>query len=159
MCAKEHPFVVWMDTSLRFRTSKITYIIDLAKTNTVLAAEGSGFVATRTHSNMFNFLKEDPNTFESLKEFQAGFIIYYGNEFGENFFMRPWISCALTFGCMVPDYTSAKYLSCPNVERFHACHRFEQSMMSILLYRLFYKEIDKHVLKTGVYTFCTECME
>lgn len=148
-----------MDTSLRFNTKKITLVIDSAKTNTVLAAEGDGSVAIRTHQNMFAFLKEDPYTFKSLKEFQAGFIVYYGNDFGEHYFMRPWISCALTFGCMVPDNTPAKYLKCPNVKKFHACHRFEQSMMSILLYRLFYKEIDKHVLKPEVYTFCRGCLE
>lgn len=158
LCALEHPYVVWMDASLRFNSKEIATAINSAKDLTILAAEGYGSVAVHTHQNMFNFLKEEPCSFKNLKELQTGFIIYYGNEFGERHFMLPWVSCALTFGCMVPDNNSTNYLSClPDVELFHACHRFEQSMMSILLYKLFPKTVDKRTLKPKYYTFCRDC--
>lgn len=146
-----------MDASLRFNTRNLTSVIESAKDLTVMAAEGDGSVAVRTHQNMFSFLGENPCTFTNLREFQAGFIIYYGNEFGEKMFMLPWISCALTFGCMVPDSTFANYLTCPrSSQKLHMCHRFEQSMMSILLYRLF-QNAHEHTLKPEYYTFCRGC--
>lgn len=158
LCAREHPYVVWMDASVRFNSKEIATAINSAKDLTILAAEGYGSVAIRTHRKMFIFLKEDPCNFKNLKELQASFIIYYGNEFGERHFMLPWVSCALSFGCMVPDNNSTYYLSClPNVELFHHCHRFDQSMLSILLYKLFSKNVYKRTLKPKYYTLCRDC--
>ncbi|KAL3847990.1 hypothetical protein ACJMK2_018877 [Sinanodonta woodiana] len=53
--------------------------------------------------------------------------------------MRPWVSCALTFGCMVNN-RAQQMLHCPPSPKdwaLGACQRYEQAVLSIILWRLY----------------------
>ena len=54
--------------------------------------------------------------------------------------MRPWVACALHYGCM--DFqNSHSLLNCTNESiEPHSCHRFDQSTIGILLTRHFNKK-------------------
>ena len=143
-----------MDASVHFHTDNISHVIESAKTLTVMAAKGGGSITKNTVKKMFEILDEEPCTFRNIPEIQAGFIIYYGSSFGVNYFMRPWISCALTLECMVPNTNPLPLVDCTKeIPTYHRCHRFEQSMMGILLNRLFHLDLSRHVLKDEIFTF------
>lgn len=147
-----------MDASFRFTKQDIKHVINSAKTLTLLAAAGGGKVAMRTHANMFNLLEENACAFRNVPEMQGGFVVYYGNEFGIEHFMKPWVSCALTVGCMVPDTTPERYYDCDKFGPvYHGCHRFDQSMLSILIYRLFFNSVKEHTIYPGKFYFCRNC--
>ena len=158
LVAKDHPFVVWMDASVRYTTTDLRPLFDQSKQLGVMAIDGGGNVAMRGHENMFELLREPPCAFRNVPEIQATFIIIYGNMFIEKYFLKPWISCALTIGCMLPDIVPLNYLLCgKHGAVYHDCHRYDQSMLDILMYRLFFKEIQKHKAR-GRLRICRDCI-
>ena len=149
MIAREHPFVIWMDASVRFLTSDLNSVFSKAKKLGVQAAEGYAPIAHRTSKNTFEYLNEDPCTFRDLNEFEATMIFVYADDFVTKNFLQPWVSCALSEGCLVPSNNVVAYLSCPSSEykqAYHACHRFDQSVMSLLVTRLYHDNVDEHRL-------------
>ena len=58
--------------------------------------------------------------------------------------MRPWVACALHYGCM--DFqNSHSLLNCTNESiEPHSCHRFDQSTIGIILTRLLIR--NEHIL-------------
>lgn len=155
--ARDYGFVVWMDSSLRFLHNQTAATIHKAKKLGVMSANGANrySVATVTAKSLFSFLNEDVSFFIPKTVLQAGFLIFYPSKHSTDYFMKPWVSCALTLGCMMPDMNPSKYLSVlPNVQ-VHACHRFDQSVSSILLHRLFGECIGNHVLRveSGMFVF------
>ncbi|XP_052251678.1 uncharacterized protein LOC127858518 isoform X2 [Dreissena polymorpha] len=154
--AKEHPFVVWMDTSVRFDDLDLRPFFQRAKYLGVVVSTGQGSVAMRTHTKTFEFLNEEPCAFKNATEFQAGYIMLYSNPTVTQYFMKPWVSCALTLGCMFPDYKAREYIGCGNYgEVYFDCHRFDQSILNILIRRLFGTQSDAHAIATKQYhSFC-----
>ncbi|XP_052772562.1 uncharacterized protein LOC128211610 [Mya arenaria] len=58
-----------------------------------------------------------------------------------------WGYCLGKFGCMVPDLNPEKYLACNKYGNvFGECHRFDQSVLSILLYTVYGKHISEHTM-------------
>lgn len=156
LVAKDHPFVVWMDASVRFITTDLDSQFERARNLGVMAAVGFAPIAMRTHPKTFHFLGEQPCTYKTTDEFEATFIFVYGNKFVSEFFLKPWVSCALSFGCIVPDYNTKKYFDCDRGKEkvYFDCHRFDQSVLSILLYRLYHESIQHHRMKHTFFRFC-----
>lgn len=118
-------------------------------------------VARATAKSLFTYLNENVTYFSDKMIFQSGFVSCYATEHMIEYFMKPWVSCALTLGCLVPDMQSHIYLPVKKNVALHACHRFDQSVASILLYRLSGQESSKHIMRmeTGLYTFCRGCTQ
>lgn len=156
LVAKEHPFVIWMDASVRFTTTQLDAPFEKVRELGVMAAEGFAPIATRTSPKTFSFLGEQPCTFKETNEFEATFIMVYGNKLVSEFFLKPWVSCALSFGCLIPDSNFGKYRHCGRSREpvYFDCHRFDQSVLSILLYRLYHKDILQHQMKHSFFRFC-----
>jgi len=157
MAAQDHPFVIWMDASVRFMTSDLSSWFDKVKKLGVMASRGYAPVAMRTHPLTFQALGEQQCTFRDNNEFEATFIMVYATKFVSEYFLKPWVSCAVTEGCLVPDRNPAKYINCDGDSRkpvYFDCHRFDQSVLSILLLRLYYEDIESHWMKHEFYKFC-----
>ncbi|XP_052245606.1 uncharacterized protein LOC127854580 [Dreissena polymorpha] len=152
--AKQHPFVVWMDASVRFTTRDLKNEFKDVQRVGVKASEGYAPIAVRTHPNTFRFLQEEACAFKELNEFEATFIMIYGTKFVSEFLLRPWVSCALAEGCLVPDHSPSEYINCDNPTVYFDCHRFDQSVLSILLHRMYSKDIEEHKMKHEFYKFC-----
>lgn len=69
-------------------------------------------------------------------ETATGVILLHSTEFVRKSIMLPWVTCALTFGCMV--FRDSKLLiNCGKSFKPFDCHRFEQSVLGIVLTRIF----------------------
>ena len=129
-------------------------LIEKAKKLKLIAAQGYNSVASRTTWQTFQALGEDPCAYGKITQMQAAFIVLYITDFVRDYFLYPWVGCALSPGCMVPSGDPYNYLECvngKNKHEFHLCHRFDQSVMNILMYRMFNKTVDEHILKFGLY--------
>lgn len=144
-----------MDASVRFLTSDLEPKFKDAKRYGVLASEGYAPIAMRTHPTTFSILGEEACTFRDTNEFEATFILVSASKFVSEYFMKPWVFCALTSGCMVPDRNPDKYRDCLGSKRvYFDCHRFDQSILSILLARLYSEDLSVHIMKHEFYRFC-----
>ncbi|XP_052816744.1 uncharacterized protein LOC128243184 isoform X1 [Mya arenaria] len=154
--AREHPFSIWMDTSVRFTDKDLRPFFENAKRLGVVVTKNTGPIAMRTHTKTFQFLGENPCTFRDRNEFQGGFVMLYSNPTTVQYFMKPWVSCALTLGCMLPDYSARDYIDCgKHGNVYFDCHRFDQSVLGILLSRTYGLKVDDHGVDTRSYhSFC-----
>ncbi|KAK3599734.1 hypothetical protein CHS0354_037206 [Potamilus streckersoni] len=150
---KKYPFVMWMDASVRFTTNNITWLFDLVRNVGVMALGGDVPIASRTSLQTFSFLGEEPCLFKDKNEFEATFIVIYPSLLVEEYFMKPWVSCALIEGCMVPS-SWFQLLHCDNGKLYHNCHRFDQSVLSILLYRLYHQNLSQHYMHHTFFQIC-----
>lgn len=148
----EYPFVVWMDASVRFKTADLTWLFKAAKQQGVLTGEGGMSIAARTRESLFKFLREEPCLYRT-HEIEGGFIAVYDSEFVRRYFMQTLVSCALTMGCMMPDVYPLRHLFCPNSTHYYGCHRYDQSVMGILMNRLFHGDLEKHMTNHDFYEF------
>ena len=143
---KKHGFVFWLDASIRFKTGNLDWLLKQAQSHGILAAVGHYPIASHTQKATFEILQEPPCLYRTTKEFQPGFTIAYATDFVMQYVMIPWISCALTNDCLVPNVSPEKYLGCYDAEYYHECHRFDQSILSLLMTRLFHNNLKSHAL-------------
>ena len=148
---KKHGFVFWLDASIRFKTGNLDWLLRQAQSLGILAIVGHAPIASRTQKATFEILKEPPCLYrtEKTNEFQSGFTIVYATDFVMQYVMLPWVSCALTNDCLVPKISPEKYPSCYHAEYYHDCHRFDQSILSLLMTRLFHNNLESHTLNYG----------
>ncbi|KAK3585687.1 hypothetical protein CHS0354_020253 [Potamilus streckersoni] len=138
----EYGFVMWIDASIRFTTGELDSLFEIAIKDGVKILEGESGVGYRTDPTTFKFLREDPCLFADKNETQTGFFLIYRTRFIVETIMRPWVSCALTSGCMYfPG--SQERTHCENQNGLGFCHRFEQSVLSIILWRLYHANLER----------------
>ncbi|KAL3883556.1 hypothetical protein ACJMK2_029809 [Sinanodonta woodiana] len=138
----EYGFVMWTDASVRFRTGELDSLFQMAMKDGVKIITGGLGVGYRTDPGTLRFLGEDPCLFADKNEIQATFFLIYRTRFTIETIMRPWVSCALTSGCMYfPG--SQERISCVNQKGLGFCHRFDQSIMSIILWRLYHADFGR----------------
>lgn len=133
----EFDFVMWADASVRFNGNPLDKLFKGANEIGVQAVPGWGSIAVRTNARTFTALGEQACLFD-YPEFEATWMAFKRSEFTLTAVMRPWILCALQYGCM--DFKKSKiHLRCPlgREQKFGSCHRFDQSVIGILLTRLF----------------------
>ena len=154
--ARTSPFTIWMDTSTRFANRDLRPFFLKAKRLGVVVSNTKGSIAMRTHTKTFQYLGEQPCTFRDRDEFQGGFVMLYSNPTTVQYFMKPWVSCALVKGCMYPDDHAREYLDCgKHGQVYFDCHRFDQSVLGILLSRTFGTNVADHGVDTKDYhSFC-----
>ena len=150
MVLKFHRFVVWADASIRFLTKDLDQIFENARTLGVKAVAGHWSIASRTSNTTFNFLKESPCLFKNINECGATLIMIYANDFIMQHFVIPWVSCALTEQCMTP----MGLIGCYNEHVYFDCHRFDQSLLGILMVRLFHNDLRAHLMHHTFFQIC-----
>lgn len=143
-----------MDSSTRFLTSDLDPLFAKARKYGVIMMPTRGSIAMRTLPSTFRHLEEYPCTFRKTNEFQGGFLLIYDNQFVSDYFLKPLVSCALTLGCMVPEGNHEKYIHCGKYGQvYHDCHRFDQSVIGILTYRLYNGEVESHTVPPNTVMF------
>ena len=157
LALNDYPFVMWMDASVLLRNNNLTWLFEKIKQQGVMAGEGGNNIAARTKEQTFKFLQEPPCLYRR-NEFEGTFIAVYQTQFVQEYFMKPWVSCALSIGCMVFDHLifPTLHLTCTSEDHFyHECHRYDQSVLSMLLNRLYHTDLENHMMKR--YTFYEYC--
>ncbi|XP_060070912.1 uncharacterized protein LOC132550837 [Ylistrum balloti] len=135
---KEYDLVMWMDASVVYEGTSLDEVSFRTRQRGIQAMHGAGAVCERTSKISFDFLKEDPCLF-NLPEVEATWIVISRNRFTLEYLMKPWVSCGLTYNCMTFK-NSNFYLGCIGNRKFHRCHRFDQSILGIIINRLFHEQ-------------------
>ncbi|KAL3883552.1 hypothetical protein ACJMK2_029805 [Sinanodonta woodiana] len=135
----EYGFVLWIDASIRYLTGDLDSLFEMAMKDGIKIISGGFGVGYRTDPATFKSLREDPCLFADKNEIQTGFFLIYRTRFTIETIMRPWVSCALTSGCVYFPGSQDR-ISCVNQRGLGFCHRFEQSVMSIILWRLYHAD-------------------
>lgn len=162
LVAREHPFVIWADTSVRILTIDMDSLFQKAQEHGILATEGYGPIATKTTLQTFVHLGIEPCVYRDKHEIEATLVVLYTNQFIVENIVRPWVRCALTFGCMMPVEGPTQYLKCPTQGPvyYHMCHRFDQSVLGILLHGVFGNKVAQHLLIANTFfKFCRSSNE
>lgn len=143
---QEYDFVLWTDTSVLVNANNASKLFSNAIKHGIQSMNGDGTIAGRTSGHLFKLLNEDPCSFR-VPEIAGGWVTIKRTEFTLKYIMRPWVSCAIQFGCMeFPN--SRNYLPCPGrLKKVGSCHRFDQSTLGIILTRLFNKNRDRVTFK------------
>ncbi|XP_021349207.1 uncharacterized protein LOC110447687 [Mizuhopecten yessoensis] len=132
---KEYDLVMWMDASVIYEGTSLDEVSLRTRQRGIQAMHGASAVCERTAKNSFDFLKEKPCLF-NLPEVEATWIVISRNRFTLEYIMKPWVSCGLSYNCMAFK-GSDFYLGCLGSRKFHRCHRFDQSILGIIVNRLF----------------------
>lgn len=141
-------FVVWMDTSIVFRTAELDDLFTKAREQGVMARHDHHSLAAHTNEETFLFLQEPPCLFRNFSEFITGLTIFHSdNKLIYDYIFQPWLKCALIEDCMKTKHqTGGRLLYCKSHKVYHSCHRYDQTILSILLYRLFPTSyMDHHI--------------
>lgn len=152
---QESDFVMWLDTSIRLKNMEPYF--EKAQRLGFQVLYGDGSIAMRTQKRLFEHLHEEPCLF-NYEETQTGVVIVSRSCFTLKYIMRPWVACALEFGCM--DFTNSKnYLQCVYKWNLSVCHRFEQSTLGIITTRLFNNKRHQFILGYDFTDVCRGCIE
>ena len=148
MMLQTYRFVMWMDTSVRFKTSDLDPLFIQAKQQGVMSRHDVHLLPSHIHEDTFQFLQEPPCLYRNLTEFQGGMLLFHsGNKLVYDYIFTPWLKCALIEECMKTKHpTGGKLLYCQSHKIYHSCHRYDQAVLSLLLYRMFRNSyMDHHI--------------
>lgn len=152
---QESDFVMWLDTSIRLKNMEPYF--EKAQRLGFQVLYGDGSIAMRTQKRLFEHLHEEPCLF-NYEETQTGVVIISRSCITLKYIMRPWVACALEFGCM--DFPNSKnYLQCVYKWNPSVCHRFEQSTLGIITTRLFNNKRHQFILGYDFTDVCKGCIE
>ena len=144
--------MMWMDASIQFKTSRLDDLFSRAKQNGVLMYHNVWSLPAHVHRDTFTFLTEPPCLYKNFTEFHAGLIlINTANSIVKNYIIDPWVKCALIENCMKTKHNEMEIIKCASHTKFHVCHRFDQAVLSILIYRLYHGSYKNHDINIGRY--------
>ena len=142
---------MWMDTSVRFKTNKLDSLFIKAKKEGILSSLNENSIAAHTMPETFQFLQEEPCLFRNYEEFTATFLLIHSDHVAYDYLVVPWVSCALIEDCMKTKRNSFWIQICSDPLTYHNCHRFDQSVLAILMYRLFHRSYLNHTIDGSYY--------
>ena len=155
MSLKSYPYIMWVDTSVRVYAS----IFKLFEKGTQCHVQllqllmSINAISIQTGRKTMKFLGLNKSDYESRPMIQAGWGLYRRTLIVMERIIKPWVACALTFGCMVTD-TDNRTLPCDppkDGRKFGWCHRFDQSILSILLSTVFPNYWSENTFSDGEY--------
>ena len=156
---KDYEFVMWIDTSCRFKPSNLDPLFIKAKQNGLLSRYDDSRqnpLVARMHEDTFLFLMEPPCLYRNYFDWQGGLILVHsGVKFVYEYVIQTWVKCALVEECMkTTQKNNDALLHCRSNTVYHACHRYEQATLGLFLYRLFADSYDDfHLDKKEYYDF------
>ena len=141
---QNYSWVWWMDSSARIlrNDTELDRALQYSKENSILFfTYGETLaVARHTHNGTMSILEEDYCKFRYFGEIEASFVLFHFDSVS-SLVVDKWSACASLDQCMNPR--DAK-LSCHHISRPSdgQCHRYDQSVLSILLRRLYHDSND-----------------
>ncbi|XP_053400739.1 uncharacterized protein LOC128557406 [Mercenaria mercenaria] len=154
MTLMEFGFVWWADTSVKIVRFNLDDAINYAKKNSVLFFVERDYpirysIARQTDVRTFNYLEEGICKFRSFGEVWATTVLFHFDDITKAV-VNAWASCALNEACIAP--VGKEKLSCDLLDiNDGRCHRFDQSVLGIILRRLYHEQneypLDKKLNK------------
>ncbi|WAR14931.1 hypothetical protein MAR_005036, partial [Mya arenaria] len=145
------------NTSARFLSNDLDVALNYSIRHSILffTYGESLSIAQHTDTRTMKYLDEDYCKFRYFGEVEASFVLFHLDDVTK-FVVTTWSSCALVKECMCPPNAN---LACSSKNSTDGqCHRYDQSVLSIILRRLFHKQnnyplveqpIRIHTLKRG----------
>ena len=155
MSLKSYPYIMWVDTSVRVYPS-IFKLFEKGRQCHVQLLQlqmSINAISVQTGKKTMSFLGLNESDYESRPMIQAGWGLYQRTHIVMERIIKPWVACALTFGCMVTE-TDNRTLPCDPPRdggKFGWCHRFDQSILSILLSNVFPNYWSENTFSDGEY--------
>ncbi|XP_067667565.1 uncharacterized protein [Haliotis asinina] len=129
--------LVWVDTSIRFRNKTIPQLLDDTERRGIIRYAGEYSVGQHTLNVTMNYMKEDVCSLAPVSEAHAGFLMLHNERWIREAVVKPWVACAMSPECMCPR-NPGEVLRCnTGIHKYHKCHRFDQSAISIIFTKLF----------------------
>ena len=142
---KEHPFVIWLDSSIRFTTGNLTLMFEMILSSGVTLLKLSCNNNDRhTHPQMFQTLNEPRCLHRKYSQYPSGAVALFAKDYIIEGIMKPWVKCALVERCMQTTMPFKSIIICSS--RNPVCHRYDQSAINILITRLFHRDMKRHLV-------------
>ncbi|XP_060587677.1 uncharacterized protein LOC132743168 [Ruditapes philippinarum] len=143
MTLLEFGFVWWIDISVKLITINLDGAINYAKKNSMLFFVERSYprrvsIAKQTDIRTFNYLAEDICKYRSFGEVWATTVVFHYDHITKAV-VNAWASCALNEACIAPvgeDKLKCDFLDISDGR----CHRFDQSVLGIILRRLYHEQ-------------------
>ncbi|BFZ16721.1 hypothetical protein BsWGS_19760 [Bradybaena similaris] len=135
-------YVVWQDTSIRYKQFPGPLFEKVTQHGLQLMRQKAGIsIPHRSLPETFEYLGQQVCSFSQYPEIASGFGVYKNDPFVLAAVTNPWAKCGFEQACMCPR-PSIPALDCV----YGPCHRFDQSVLTIITATLYSSEIYKILL-------------
>jgi hypothetical protein len=126
--------VIYLDTSIKFKSSQIEHIIERVKDVGMLSRYIELTLPCFTDTRMFDWFGESASAYRRVHSLEANFLIF-SRTFVTSLLMKAWVSCSLDRNCIAPPgaHIYGNGLSViRGCARSCECHRFDQDALTIV---------------------------
>lgn len=140
---QEFSKVLYGDASIRLM-QEIGNLLQLLETASPIIGQStapSGPAGSYTHDGTLQYFNISRDKYKDVDMFAATYILIKRNPIIEETIIPQWVSCAMDVGCISPS--GAKKWPCltrlqeNDHNAFIGCHRYDQSALSIVLFKTF----------------------
>ncbi|KAH9510012.1 hypothetical protein Btru_044835 [Bulinus truncatus] len=143
--SRARQYLVWQDSSVRWADNFRT-IFD--RTNIyghqILRYIDSSRVPANTIKQTFDYLGDQPCAYLPYPEIQGNCMLHKHDPFVVKAILEPWARCALEKECICPAEPGS-VLGCRSDLKIHRCHRFDQSVLTIILAKVYGEEMYRFI--------------
>ena len=138
--------VMWTDASIRI-TKPVNLLELIARTRRLGVQQrnvplGNSSVSNPYHTlaEVFQHFGDSPCAHITFRQCEAGFGVYHNERLVQRAVIEPWLACAVRRDCLCQEgWISNSYMRCrpSSTHDIAWCHRGDQSVISIILAKLF----------------------
>uniref|UniRef100_A0A2C9MA93 Uncharacterized protein n=1 Tax=Biomphalaria glabrata TaxID=6526 RepID=A0A2C9MA93_BIOGL len=135
---KARRLVVYQDTSIYWKDT-IAELLDRGDKLGLQIWGGKDMhnIPVTTLKGTFDYFGEEPCAYLNYTSLQAGINVFKQTPFVVRTILEPWTKCALEPNCICPRCTRDHLYCFKPKKEIHMCHRFDQSVLSIITTKLF----------------------
>lgn len=143
---KDHPALLYLDASVRIKTSNLNKAMTMAKQNGGMTSFTGTMdsVFTTTDKSMYKYLPSDMEKLKKVPCLQSGTLLVYHTKFVFENILWWWYLCALNADCMAPPGSTLQCTGDVSWTKHRGCHRYDQSALNILMANAFNFEYSKY---------------
>ncbi|KAH9510011.1 hypothetical protein Btru_044831 [Bulinus truncatus] len=143
--SKARRYLVWQDASVRWAENFRT-IFDRTDVygHQMLRYMNSNRIPAHTIKQTFDYLGDQPCVYLPYPEIQGNCMLHKHDLLVVKAVLEPWARCALEKECIcaVDPHT---VLGCSTDLKIHRCHRFDQSVLTIIMAKVYGEEIYRFI--------------
>ncbi|XP_046336540.2 uncharacterized protein LOC124118471 [Haliotis rufescens] len=129
--------LVWVDSCVRFWNKTVPHLLKDVERRGIVTFGSNYSVAQHTMKETVAYMKEDTCSLTPVPEDQGGFLLFHNEQWIREAVIKPWVACAMSSKCMCPRHSSHMKRCNVKVRKYNKCHRFDQSVINIILHKLF----------------------
>ena len=146
--AIEAEYVFWADASIRFIKDCESSFSKLDKFP-VMAHRHSKDIIQLTHTGTLEYLNVTREAMQNMRGLEATLVLFKTNEVAMHI-IDLWYDCAMHEDCIAPKKAirgpcNFKLIK-PGSTKYIGCHRFDQSVLNVVIVREYGKKVYKYIL-------------